>query len=43
MRDKSSWTVWQFSEAGKVNGIPKYVDIDVINNKYSLKDLLLKK
>lgn len=43
MRDKSSWTVWQFSETGKVNGIPKDVDIDVINNKYSLKDLLLKK
>lgn len=43
MRDKSSWTVWQFSETGKVNGIPKDVDIDVINKKYSLNDLLLKK
>ena len=43
MRDNSSWTVWQFSETGKVNGIPKDVDIDVINEKYSLNDLLLKK
>jgi len=43
MRDKSSWTVWQFSETGKVSGIPKDVDIDVINKKYSLNDLLLKK
>lgn len=43
MRDKSSWTVWQFSETGKVNGIPKDVDINVINKKYSLNDLLLKK
>ncbi len=43
MRDNSSWMVWQFSETGKVNGITKDVDIDVINKKYSLNDLLLKK
>lgn len=42
MRDKSNWTVWQFSETGKVDGIPKLVDIDVINHKYKLQDLLLK-
>lgn len=41
MRDNSSWTVWQFSETGKVNGILKNVDIDVINKTYYLKDLLL--
>ncbi|OYT15775.1 MAG: glycosyl hydrolase family 25, partial [Bacteroidetes bacterium 4572_77] len=29
MRDKTDWTIWQFSETGEVNGIPKYVDIDV--------------
>jgi lysozyme len=41
MKDNSSWTIWQFSESGKVNGIPKNVDIDVINSKFSLQDLLL--
>jgi lysozyme len=43
MKDKSSWTIWQFTETGKVNGIPKNVDIDVINKKYTLNDLLVKK
>ena len=42
MRDKTSWTIWQFSETGKVEGIPKYVDIDVLNDKYNLQDLLIK-
>ncbi len=39
MRDKSNWTIWQFSETARVEGIPKLVDIDVINKKYSLEDL----
>jgi len=43
MRDKTTWTIWQFTETGKVDGIPKHVDINVINRKYSLQDLLLKK
>jgi lysozyme len=42
MKDKSNWTIWQFSEKGKIDGIPKPVDIDVINKTYSLQDLLLK-
>lgn len=42
MRDKSNWTVWQFSETGKVEGITKPVDIDVINDNYNLQDILLK-
>lgn len=42
MRDKTSWTIWQFSETGRVDGIPRYVDINVINSKYSLQDLLMK-
>ena len=42
MRDKTSWTIWQFSETGKVEGIPKDVDIDVLNEKYNLQDLLIK-
>jgi len=43
MRDKSSWTIWQFSETGRVEGIPKPVDIDMLNARYSLQDILLKK
>ena len=39
MRDKTSWTIWQFSETGKVEGIPKDVDIDMLNDKYDLQDL----
>ena len=42
MRDKTSWTIWQFSETGKVEGIPQNVDIDVLNDKYNLQDLLIK-
>ena len=42
MRDKASWTIWQFSETGKVEGIPQNVDIDVLNDKYNLQDLLIK-
>ena len=42
MRDKSNWTIWQFSETGKVDGIPKMVDIDVINSKFSLSDIKMK-
>ncbi len=41
MRDRSNWTIWQFSESGKVNGISKNVDIDVLNPKFELSDLLL--
>jgi len=41
MRDNSNWTIWQFSESGKVSGIPKNVDIDIISKKYTLKDILL--
>lgn len=43
MKDKTSWTIWQFTETGKVDGIPKYADIDLLNSKYNLQDLLLKK
>ena len=42
MRDKTSWTIWQFSETGNVEGIPMDVDIDVLNEKYNLQDLLIK-
>lgn len=41
MKDNSNYTIWQFSESGKVDGIPKSVDIDVFNAKYSLQDIML--
>jgi lysozyme len=39
MRDDSNWTIWQFTETGKVEGIPKSVDIDVVNGTYSIEEL----
>jgi len=41
MRDKSNWTIWQFSEIGQVEGIPKNVDLDVLNSKFGLNDIRL--
>jgi lysozyme len=41
MRDKKQWFAWQFSESGKVKGIPKTVDIDVLNEGVSLKSIQL--
>ena len=43
MRDNTNWTVWQFTETGIVEGIPKDVDVDVLNRKYSLNDILLQR
>ena len=41
LKDGNRWKIWQFSESGKVKGIPKKVDIDVLNSKYEIKDLIL--
>jgi lysozyme len=41
MKDQSNWTIWQFSESGQIDGISKTVDIDVLNQKFKLKDILL--
>ena len=43
MKDGSNWTIWQFSESGKIDGIDKSVDIDVVNSKFSLEAIKLKK
>lgn len=42
MRDKHDWTIWQFTENGNIKGIPKKVDIDLLNPEFELSDLLLK-
>ncbi len=41
MRDKHDWTIWQFSESGTIDGIPKPVDIDLLNPKFTMKTLML--
>ena len=41
MRDKHNWTIWQFTETGEIEGIPKLVDIDVLNSKADFESLLL--
>ena len=42
MKDNHRWTLWQFREAGNIDGIPKAVDIDVLNPEFTLDTLLLK-
>ena len=42
LKDKRDWDIWQFSQQGKIKGISKNVDINVLNKKNQLKDLLLK-
>ena len=39
--DGADWTIWQFSERGRVDGIRHYVDLDCINGKFTLDDLLI--
>ncbi len=43
MKDKSTWTIWQFSESGIVDGVTRPVDINVMGKGYSMKHLLLPK
>ena len=42
LKDKRDWDIWQFSQQGKIKGISKNVDINVLNKKNQLNDLLLK-
>lgn len=39
MIDLNSWAIWQFSETGRVKGIPKNVDINVVNSSFDIKSL----
>lgn len=43
MKTGQDWTIWQFSEKGKVIGVERLVDIDRLNPQYIMKDLLIKK
>lgn len=42
IKGKGTYTLWQYSETGKIKGIEKPVDLDRFNPKYSIDDLLLK-
>lgn len=39
--DGADWVIWQFTERGEIDGIRHKVDIDCINSKYSLEDILI--
>jgi lysozyme len=39
--DGRDWLLWQFSSSGRVDGIRGNVDMDYLNEAYSLDDLLL--
>jgi len=41
LADGHDWTIWQFTETGKVNGISKNVDIDIMNEKFKLSVIMM--
>lgn len=43
MKTGQDWTIWQFSEKGKIDGVVKSVDINMLNEQFSLEDLMIKK
>lgn len=43
IKGEGTYTIWQYTENGKVNGIPEDVDICKFNPKYGIKDILIKK
>jgi lysozyme len=38
---EGSYTIWQYSENGKINGIPKAVDLARFSKGYNLADIEL--
>lgn len=40
---EGTYTIWQYTENGKVNGITEDVDICKFNPKYGIKDIKIKK
>tara|TARA_B100001057_G_scaffold441524_1_gene476192 strand:- start:411 stop:1121 length:711 start_codon:yes stop_codon:yes gene_type:complete len=42
LKDDKKWSIWQFSQQGKVEGIKSNVDISVINNDITLNEIILK-
>ena len=42
IKGKVNYTIWQRSEKGKVKGVPKPVDINYFNPKYTIDHILMK-
>lgn len=38
---KGAWSIWQFSETGRINGIEKMVDIDILNKNKKISDIII--
>lgn len=43
IKGEGTYTIWQYTENGKVNGITEDVDICKFNPKYGIKDIKIKK
>lgn len=43
IKGEGTYTIWQYTENGKVNGITEDVDICKFNPKYGIKDIKVKK
>ena len=42
MADGHDWTIWQFTETGRIMGVAKHIDVDVMNEKFNISCILLK-
>ena len=43
VKGKGSYTIWQYSENGRLDGISKAVDINIFNPRYSIDCIMLRK
>lgn len=43
IKGEGTYTIWQYTENGKVNGITEDVDICKFNSKYGINDIMIKK
>lgn len=43
LKGKGQYTIWQYTESARIDGIPKPVDKAVFNKEYTINDILLRK
>ena len=43
LKGKGKYTIWQYTENAKIDGIPKPVDKAIFNEEYTISDILLRK
>jgi len=41
MKDNQNWCIWQFSKRGNIDGIPRDVDINIMQERFDLSDILM--